>query len=90
MQVYLLDEPTTGLHLGDVEVLVGLLDRLVDGGSTVVVIEHHLDVVSQADWVIDLGPGAGTDGGSVVFEGTPHDLVGSGTTTGESLRRHLG
>ena len=88
-QVYLLDEPTTGLHLGDVEVLVSLLDRLVDGGSTVVVIEHHLDVVSQADWVIDLGPGAGLEGGSVVFEGTPTDLVTSGTITGESLRRHL-
>jgi excinuclease UvrABC ATPase subunit len=88
-QVYLLDEPTTGLHLGDVEVLVSLLDRLVDGGSTVVVIEHHLDVVSQADWVVDLGPGAGLEGGSVVFEGPPAGLVTSGTITGESLRRHL-
>ncbi len=89
-QVYLLDEPTTGLHLGDVEVLVGLLDRLVDGGSTVVVIEHHLDVISQADWVVDLGPGAGSDGGTVVFAGTPADLVRSGTTTGECLREHVG
>ncbi len=89
-QVYLLDEPTTGLHLGDVEVLVGLLDRLVDGGSTVIVVEHHLDVISQADWVLDMGPGAGSDGGTVVFEGTPTDLVGSGTTTGLSLRDHLG
>ena len=88
-KVYLLDEPTTGLHLGDVEVLVGLLDRLVDGGSTVVVIEHHLDVISQADWVIDMGPGAGSDGGTVVFEGTPNDLVSSGTLTGECLRDHL-
>ncbi len=88
-RVYLLDEPTTGLHLQDVEVLVGLLDRLVDGGSTVVVIEHHLDVVSQADWVIDLGPGAGSAGGTVVFAGTPRDLVGSGTTTGDCLRDHL-
>jgi excinuclease UvrABC ATPase subunit len=89
-QVYLLDEPTTGLHLGDVEVLVALLDRLVDGGSTVVVIEHHLDVISQADWVIDLGPGAGSDGGAVVFEGPPAGLAASGTITGDSLRRHLG
>jgi excinuclease UvrABC ATPase subunit len=88
-KVYLLDEPTTGLHLGDVEVLVGLLDRLVDGGSTVVVIEHHLDVISQADWVIDMGPGAGSAGGAVVFEGTPLDLVTSGTTTGDCLREHL-
>lgn len=88
-QVFLLDEPTTGLHLGDVEVLVGLLDRLVDGGSTVVVVEHHLDVVSQADWVIDLGPGAGSSGGAVVFEGTPADLARSGSTTGDCLRDHL-
>jgi excinuclease ABC A subunit len=88
-RVYLLDEPTTGLHLGDVEVLVGLLDRLVDGGSTVVVIEHHLDVISQADWVIDLGPGAGSEGGCVVFEGPPDKLVRSGTTTGDCLREHL-
>ncbi|HEU0103326.1 MAG TPA: excinuclease ABC subunit UvrA [Mycobacteriales bacterium] len=89
-QVYLLDEPTTGLHLGDVEVLVGLLDRLVDGGSTVVAIEHHLDVISQADWVIDLGPGAGSDGGTVVFAGPPAELVDSGTITGQSLKAHLG
>jgi excinuclease UvrABC ATPase subunit len=88
-QVYLLDEPTTGLHLGDVEVLVALLDRLVDGGSTVVVIEHHLDVVSQADWVIDMGPGAGSQGGTVVHEGPPAALMTSGTVTGDSLRRHL-
>ncbi len=88
-QVYLLDEPTTGLHLSDVEVLVGLLDRLVDGGSTVVVVEHHLDVVSQADWVVDMGPGAGSAGGTVVFEGTPADLAASSTTTGEALRAHL-
>jgi excinuclease UvrABC ATPase subunit len=88
-QVYLLDEPTTGLHLGDVEVLVALLDRLVDGGSTVVVIEHHLDVISQADWVIDLGPGAGSEGGTVVFQGPPSELAGSGTITGQSLTTHL-
>lgn len=88
-QVYLLDEPTTGLHLGDVEVLVGLLDRLVDGGSTVVVIEHHRDVISQADWVIDMGPGAGSAGGSVVFTGMPSELASSGTITGQSLAAHL-
>lgn len=87
--VYLLDEPTTGLHLGDIATLMGLLDRLVDGGSTVVVIEHHLDVVSQADWVIDMGPGAGHDGGTVVFEGTPTDLVRAGTLTGDCLAEHV-
>ena len=87
-QVYLLDEPTTGLHLSDVEVLVGLLDRLVNGGSTVVVIEHHLDVISQADWVIDMGPGAGSAGGSVVFTGMPSELASSGTITGQSLKAH--
>lgn len=88
-KVYLLDEPTTGLHLQDVGVLIGLLDRLVDSGSTVVVIEHHPDVISQADWVVDLGPGAGSAGGSVVFTGTPADLVSSGTITGDCLRDHL-
>jgi excinuclease UvrABC ATPase subunit len=88
--VYLLDEPTTDLHLGDVETLVGLLDRLIDGGSTVVVVEHHLDVIRQADWVVDLGPGAGSAGGTVVSQGTPTDLVSSGTITGESLAAHLG
>jgi excinuclease UvrABC ATPase subunit len=73
--IYVLDEPTTGLHMHDVDTLIGLFDRLVDAGSTVIVIEHNLDVISRADWVIDLGPGAGHDGGQVVFEGVPADLA---------------
>lgn len=73
--LYILDEPTSGLHMHDVETLIGLLDRLVDGGSTVVAIEHNLDVVAQADWVMDLGPGAGHEGGCVIFEGTPAELM---------------
>ena len=88
--VYVLDEPTSGLHMHDVDNLIGLLDRLVDSGRTVIVIEHNLDVVARADWVIDLGPGAGHDGGRVVFEGTPAELVrASGSLTGEHLRRRL-
>jgi excinuclease UvrABC ATPase subunit len=88
--VYVLDEPTTGLHLQDVENLIALLDRIVESGRTVIVIEHNLDVVARADWVIDLGPGAGHDGGRVIFEGPPAELVGaSGTLTGEHLRRRL-
>jgi excinuclease UvrABC ATPase subunit len=84
--VYVLDEPTTGLHLADLEQLLGLLDRLVDSGKSVLVIEHHLAVMAHADWIIDLGPGAGHDGGRIVFEGTPADLVAARSTlTGEHL-----
>ncbi|BBC34512.1 Daunorubicin resistance protein DrrC [Streptomyces graminofaciens] len=89
--VYVLDEPTTGLHLADVEHLLGLLDRLVDSGKSVIVIEHHQAVMAHADWIIDLGPGAGHDGGRVVFEGTPAELVaGRGTLTGEHLAGYVG
>lgn len=88
--VYVLDEPTTGLHLADVENLLGLLDRLVDSGKSVIVIEHHQAVMAHADWIIDLGPGAGHDGGLVVFEGTPADLVATRTTlTGEHLAAYV-
>ncbi|MGN6299942.1 MAG: ATP-binding cassette domain-containing protein [Angustibacter sp.] len=88
--VYVLDEPTTGLHLADVENLLRLLDRLVDSGKSVVVIEHHQAVMAHADWVIDLGPGAGHDGGRVVFEGTPADLVTARSTlTGEHLAQYV-
>jgi excinuclease UvrABC ATPase subunit len=87
---YVLDEPTTGLHLADVEQLLGLLDRLVDAGKSVIVIEHHQAVMAHADWIIDLGPGAGHDGGRVVFEGTPADLVAAGSTlTGEHLAAYV-
>jgi excinuclease UvrABC ATPase subunit len=89
--VYVLDEPTTGLHLADVANLLGLLDRLVDSGKSVIVIEHHQAVMAHADWVIDLGPGAGHDGGRVVFEGTPAELVAAKTTlTGEHLAAYIG
>ncbi|MFE9237505.1 ATP-binding cassette domain-containing protein [Streptomyces sp. NPDC007007] len=89
--VYVLDEPTTGLHLADVEQLLGLLDRLVDSGKSVIVIEHHQAVMAHADWIIDLGPGAGHDGGKVVFEGTPADLVAARPTlTGEHLAEYVG
>jgi excinuclease UvrABC ATPase subunit len=89
--VYVLDEPTTGLHLADVEQLLGLLDRLVDSGKSVIVIEHHQAVMAHADWIIDLGPGAGHDGGRVVFEGTPRDLVAARSTlTGEHLAAYVG
>ena len=90
-QVYVLDEPTTGLHLADVEQLLGLLDRLVDSGKSVIVIEHQQSVMAHADWIIDLGPGAGHDGGRIVFEGTPADLVAARSTlTGEHLAAHVG
>ncbi|MEQ8148314.1 excinuclease ABC subunit UvrA [Streptomyces sp. OP7] len=89
--VYVLDEPTTGLHLADVEQLLGLLDRLVDSGKSVIVIEHHQAVMAHADWIIDLGPGAGHDGGRIVFEGTPADLVAARSTlTGEHLAQYVG
>ncbi|CAM5498050.1 ABC transporter [Streptomyces badius] len=90
-QVVVLDEPTTGLHLADVEQLLGLLDRLVDSGKSVIVIEHHQAVMAHADWIIDLGPGAGHDGGKIVFEGTPADLVAARSTlTGEHLAEYVG
>ncbi|MGV8966135.1 MAG: ATP-binding cassette domain-containing protein [Cellulomonas sp.] len=90
-EVYILDEPTAGLHLADVEQLLGLLDRLVDSGKSVIVVEHHQAVMAHADWIIDLGPGAGHDGGRIVFEGTPADLVGAGSTlTGEHLAAYVG
>jgi excinuclease UvrABC ATPase subunit len=89
--VYVLDEPTTGLHLADVEQLLGLLDRLVDSGKSVIVIEHHQGVMAHADWIIDLGPGAGHDGGRIVFEGTPANLVAARSTlTGEHLAAYVG
>ena len=89
--VYVLDEPTAGLHLADVEQLLGLLDRLVDSGKSVIVIEHHQAVMAHADWIIDLGPGAGHDGGRIVFEGTPADLIAARSTlTGEHLAAYVG
>ena len=89
--VYVLDEPTAGLHLADVEQLLSLLDRLVDSGKSVIVIEHHQAVMAHADWIIDLGPGAGHDGGRIVFEGTPADLVAARSTlTGEHLAAYVG
>jgi excinuclease UvrABC ATPase subunit len=92
--VYVLDEPTTGLHLADVEQLLALLDRLVDAGKSVIVIEHHQAVMAHADWIVDLGPGAGHDGGRIVFEGPPADLVagraGTRSLTGEHLAAYVG
>src|SRR6478736_194976 len=90
--VYILDEPTTGLHLADVQNLLGLLDRLVDAGKSVIVIEHHQAVTAHADWIIDLGPGAGHDGGTVVFEGPPADMVAAKkpTLTGKHLAAYVG
>jgi excinuclease UvrABC ATPase subunit len=89
--VYVLDEPTSGLHLADLAQLLGLLDRLVDAGKSVIVIEHHLSVMAHADWLIDLGPGAGHDGGRIVFEGTPAALVKARSTlTGQHLAEFVG
>jgi excinuclease UvrABC ATPase subunit len=89
--IYVLDEPTTGLHLADVEQLLDLLERLVDSGKSVIVIEHHQAVMAHADWIIDLGPGAGHDGGQIVFEGTPAELVAARSTlTGEHLAAYVG
>ncbi|MFB7900429.1 ATP-binding cassette domain-containing protein, partial [Streptomyces xiamenensis] len=89
--VYVLDEPTAGLHLADVEQLLGLLDHLVDSGKSVIVVEHHQAVMAHADWIIDLGPGAGHDGGRIVFEGTPAELVAARSTlTGEHLAAYVG
>ncbi len=89
--IYVLDEPTTGLHLADIEQLLGLLDRLVDSGKSIIVIAHHQAVMAHADWIIDLGPGAGHDGGRIVFEGTPAELVAARTTlTGEHLAAYVG
>jgi excinuclease UvrABC ATPase subunit len=89
--ILVLDEPTTGLHLADVDQLLRLLDRLVDDGRSVIVIEHHQAVMAHADWIVDLGPGAGHDGGRIVFEGTPADLVAArGTLTGEHLAAYVG
>ena len=89
--IYVLDEPTAGLHLADVEQLLGLLDRLVDSGKSVIVISHHQAVMAHADWIVDLGPGAGHDGGRIVFEGTPADLVAARSTlTGEHLAAYVG
>ncbi|HZY68036.1 MAG TPA: excinuclease ABC subunit UvrA, partial [Devosia sp.] len=86
-----LDEPTTGLHMHDVDTLIGLFDRLVDAGSSVIVIEHNLDVISRADWVIDLGPGAGNEGGTVVFEGPPAALLkAKNSLTGAFLAKRAG
>jgi excinuclease UvrABC ATPase subunit len=89
--VYVLDESTTGLHLADLRQLLGLLDRLVDAGKSVIVIEHHQAVMAHANWIIDLGPGAGHDGGRIVFEGTPADLVAARSTlTGAHLAAYVG
>jgi excinuclease UvrABC ATPase subunit len=89
--VYVLDEPTNGLHLADVEQLLGLLDRLVDSGKSVIVVEHHQGVMAHADWIVDLGPGAGRDGGRIVFQGPPADLVAARSTlTGEHLAAYVG
>jgi excinuclease UvrABC ATPase subunit len=88
--IYVLDEPTSGLHLADVQQLLELLDRLVEAGKSVIVIEHNLAVMAHADWIIDLGPGAGHDGGRIVFEGLPRDLLEAKTLTGHHLAAYVG
>jgi len=89
-EIVILDEPTTGLHMADVAGLIGLLDRMVDNGSTVIVIEHNLDVVARADWVLDMGPGAGNEGGKIVFEGVPAKLVKhAASLTGQHLAKRV-
>ena len=89
--IYVLDEPTTGLHLADVDNMLGMLDRLVEAGNSVIVIEHHQAVMAHADWIIDIGPGAGHDGGAIVFEGTPADLVAKADTlTAQHLKEYVG
>ena len=88
--IYVLDEPTTGLHLADVDNMLGMLDRLVEAGNSVIVIEHHQAVMAHADWIIDIGPGAGHDGGAIVFEGTPADLVDDRETlTAQHLKEYV-
>ncbi len=88
--IYVLDEPTSGLHLADVDQLLELLDKLVDSGKSVIVIEHHQAVMAHADWIVDLGPGAGSDGGEIVFSGTPAELVAAGSTlTGKHLAAYV-
>jgi excinuclease UvrABC ATPase subunit len=90
-ETYVFDEPTSGLHMSNVARLLELLNRLVDGGSTVIVIEHNLDVIAQADWILDLGPGAGHDGGRIVFEGTPREILDcEDSLTGQHLARYIG
>lgn len=89
-EIYVLDEPSTGLHMSDIQKLIKIMNRLVDQGSTVIVIEHNLDIISQADWIIDLGPGAGQDGGRILFEGQPKDLITCGDSiTGHYLKEYL-
>ena len=88
--IYVLDEPTTGLHMADISLLLKILDRLVEQKNTVIVIEHHLDIISQADWIIDLGPFAGENGGKVMFEGSPGDLINCNTSiTGQYLKKYI-